>query len=33
VDCGGGEDRLLYYSPAVDPLDVVVGCERVRALG
>ena len=33
IDCGGGDDRLLYYSPVVDPLDVVVGCEHVRALG
>ena len=33
VDCGPGEDKVIYYGPA-DPLDELVGCEsrhrRVR---
>ncbi|RYU15715.1 calcium-binding protein [Nocardioides iriomotensis] len=32
VLCGPGRDRVLYYGLAVDPLDVLVGCERVRSV-
>ena len=31
VDCGDGSDKVLYYSP-VDPLDTLVGCERVTVV-
>ena len=33
IDCGGGADRVTYYAVdgvgGLDPLDVLVGCERV----
>jgi hypothetical protein len=28
VDCGPGDDRVIYYGP-LDPRDVLVGCESV----
>jgi len=31
IDCGPGTDRVTYFGP-VDPLDELVGCERVRVL-
>jgi Ca2+-binding RTX toxin-like protein len=32
VRCGAGRDRVLYFADAADPLDVLVGCERVRVV-
>ena len=33
IDCGDGADRVTYYAVdgvgGLDPLDVLVGCERV----
>ena len=31
VDCGPGRDRVTYFGPA-DPLDRMIGCERVRVV-
>lgn len=32
VRCGPGRDRVVYFAVAADPLDVLVGCERVRVV-